>query len=143
VKKAYREYEEYPDAKQHFDAHMERSAKKYVDGLQRAGLQPNAKLSKVISERAAQEASESYNQEFLAVRDHNTHLFEENHHSRMDQIERSSARWRALSNIPIPAAFLLVAWYLYAHANVTMAMLFGAGAIGMFVLGAAFDRARK
>ena len=62
---------DYPDPKHYLDTHIQRSAERYVDGLQRAGLEPNAKLTRAMYERALQEASDGYIQEAKAVRDHN------------------------------------------------------------------------
>lgn len=100
--------QDYEDVQQHFDRHMKRAAERYVEGLQKAGLQPNDTLTRAMAQRAVGEARESYIQDANAILDHNIKMIMKRH-------MRSSARRRAKKRlfIRLPLVLLVAAlnWY--------------------------------
>ena len=100
--------QDYEDVQQHFDRHMKRAAESYVEGLQKAGLQPNDTLTRAMAQRAVEEARESYIQDANAILDHNIKMIMKRH-------MRSSARRRAKKRlfIRLPLVLLVAAlnWY--------------------------------
>jgi hypothetical protein len=136
----------YEDPQRHFEQSMERSAKKYVDGLERAGLEPNAKLTRVMAERALIEAREDYNRRAAETRHHNIGVIVGNHNRRMNEIKRSGHKLRLWTCPPIAALFGFMAWYSFSHpgaAGIIMGVVYVFGALAflaMLVLGAIFDR---
>lgn len=134
------------DPQQHLDRHMERAARQYVDGLQRAGIKPTHKLTKAVAERAAREARASYIQDATDVRDHNIAAIVRNHHRRMNQIKRSGALLRLWTCPTIALLFGLLAWYNFTRGDdVTVGIICAVGGLAfllMLLLGAIFDRPR-
>jgi hypothetical protein len=136
----------YEDPESHFKRHMEQSANKYMDGLQRAGLKPNAKLTRAMAARAANEAGQSYIRETMETRDANISSILKDHNKRMNMIKRQGAALRLKTCPPIAFVFGVLAWYAFNHpvgfipgawiiyACMSLAFLV------MLVLGAIFDR---
>lgn len=137
----------YPDPMQHLERHLQRSAEKYLHGLEQAGLQPTPILTRAIAERAYNEAKASYIQEATQTRNHNIAGILEDHHKRMNAIKKESASLRLKMCPPIILVFSALAWYCLSHANgLAMGIVYAAGALAflaMLVLGAIFDRPRR
>ncbi len=141
--------QEYPDPDRHFEEHIQRSADRYVEGLQQAGLEANPTLTRAMAERARAEAEQSYIQEAQATRDHNVSQVMSSYRQRNNQIKREGARLRLWTCPPIAALFGLMAWYSFSHPGaegVIMGAIYSVGALaflGMLILGAIFDRPRQ
>ena len=133
--------QDYEDVQQHVERHMKRSAEKYVDGLQKAGLQPNARLTKAVAERALAETRENYIQNATALRDRNIKMI-------LKKIRRRSARrrirQRLLLCVPLVLVFGAMAWYSFRYThNVALGAGYISGALILVilsVLGAVFDQ---
>ncbi len=136
--------QEFPDPTSHLERHMEQAAEKYVDGLEKAGLEPNPTLTRAMAERALLDAQVDYIHEATATRDHNIALIVNNHKRRMKQIKREGASLRIKTCPPIILLFGLMAWYSLIHAGgIVTGILFIVGALAflaMLILGPFFDR---
>lgn len=134
-----------PDPKQHLDEHMQRAARKYVDGLRQAGLEPTPTLTRAVAERAGQEAFASYVREAHAIRDQNIALILQDHDRRQQQFRREGARLR-LKVCPFLALwFGLLAWFNVTQHHIVLGIICAIGALAflaMLVFGAIFDRSR-
>jgi hypothetical protein len=70
----------YEDPRQHFENYIGRSADRYADGLRRAGLRPNGKLTRAMADRAARAAREDYEQRANQMLEGNVrHILREYH----------------------------------------------------------------
>lgn len=125
---------------------MGQSAKRYVAGLERAGLEPNERLTRAMAERALIEARKDYNRRAAETQRHNIGVIVENHNRRMNEIKRSGHKLRLWTCPPIAALFGFMAWYSFSHpgaVGVVMGVVYTLGALaflGMLILGAIFDR---
>jgi hypothetical protein len=137
----------YEDPGHHLDRHLQDAAERYVDGLQRTGLQPNDRLTHAIAERTVREAGEHYVQEATDVRDHNIAMSLREHHERLNAIKREGALLRLKMCPPMALVFTLMAWYSFGHSGgLLMTICYGVGALAflaMLVLGAIFDPPRE
>src|SRR5579859_2296869 len=135
------------DPQEHFERHMDRSAKRYVVGLQKAGLEPNDKLTRAMAERALAEARSDYGRTSAEVRDHNLKVIVKGHNRRMNAIKREGASLRLKTCLPIALVLGMLAWYNFGHPGgfwMGVCYLVGAFAfLAMLVLGALFDRPRE
>lgn len=122
----------YPDPDRHFEKHIKRSADRYVEGLEQAGLEANPTLTRAMAERARAEAEQSYVQEAQAVRDHNISQVMRNYRQRNSQINRQGARLALWSCPPVIALFSLMAWYSFSHPGaegIIMGAIYSIGAL--------------
>ncbi len=130
---------------EHFEEHLSRSARRYAEGLIRAGIEPHPILTRAMAERAVQEAQESYIRETLEIRDHHIGVILEEHRQRLNAIKRRGAKLRLLTCPPVALCFGAMAWYSYAHHHFDLVALYTFAALAflaMLVLGAIFDRPR-
>jgi hypothetical protein len=136
----------YPDPDEHFEQHIDRAARRYVDGLSRAGLQPNDRLTRAMAERAWQEAREDYTRQARETFDHNINAILREHHRQMNEIKRSGHRQRLWMCPLIAGIFAGTAYYNVHTHDLLMAAICAAGALAfllMLILGAIFDRPRQ
>jgi len=108
---------EYENPQKHFQRHIQRSADRYMDGLNRAGMKPTPILTRAMSERAAQEARDDYRKHLTAVRDHNIRVIMRNHNKRLKKIKREGASLRLKTCPPIAACFGAMTWYSFIQAR--------------------------
>ncbi len=135
--------QDYEDPQTHLERHMDRAAETYRDGLQKAGLAPNAILTKAMAERALRQAWESYIQQATDIRDRNIDAILREHTARMNVIKRQGSRLRLMTCPPITLFRGIGSWYSFTHTGVMMGMVYAGGALAylaMLILGAIFDR---
>lgn len=135
---------EYEDPHKHLHRSLERSTDRYVQGLHRSGLKPNARLTRAMAERAVREARESYIREATEIRDHNIGVIHRNHQRRLKRIKQEGASLRLKTCPPIAALFGAVAWYCFLQpSGFLLGLLYTFASLAflaMLVLGAIFDR---
>ena len=136
----------YEDPQKHFERSIERSAGRYVDGLNRAGLKPNARLTRAMAERAWQEARNDYTKQAKETHESNIRDIMRKHDQNLKQIKREGASLRLKTCPLIAALFGATAWYNFSQHrpdSFAVGILFTIGALAflaMLVLGAIFDR---
>ena len=125
---------QFQDPDEYLGQHMEAAAERYMDGLQRAELKPNNRLTRAMSERAFHEASVGYQQHLDETLHHNVQNIMRDHQRRDRQIRREGASW-GLKIFPIiTLVFALIAWYDFGHGDPGMWIIYAAGALVFFVL---------
>ncbi len=132
---------------QYFDRYLDQAADRYVQGLKRAGLRPNARLTKAVAERAAREAYDGYMRQLNEARNHDIQIILYAYHLQMKTLKQESARLRLKVCLPLAALFGGLAWYSGTHSGFIAgsSLLFALGVgvlLAVIVLGAIFDRAR-
>lgn len=131
---------------EHFEEHLSRSARRYVEGIQRAELSSNPTLERAMAEWAVQEATDSYIRETLEIRDHNIGVIMEQHRQRLNAIKRRGAKLRLWTCPPIALCFGFMAWYSFTYGDSLLIGLCYLAAslafLAMLVVGAIVDRPR-
>jgi Flp pilus assembly protein TadB len=134
----------YPDPEEHLTQYMERAAERYMDGLSRAGLKPNDRLTRAMARRALHSAQEDYMRQARETRDHNINAILREHHREMNEIKRRGHQQRLWMCPLIAGIFAGVAYYNLVHTHdLLMAAICAAFALAfllMLILGAIFDR---
>lgn len=124
----------YQDPDEYVGKRMEAAADRYMDGLQRAGLKPNDRLTRAMSERAYHEASAGYQQYLDETLHQNVQSIMRDHQERERQIRREGASW-GLKIFPIITLVVaLLAWYNFWHGDPGMWIIYAAGALAFFAL---------
>lgn len=95
---------QYPDPQEHFNNYMERAARNYADGLQKANVEPSPILDRAMSRRISKNAQEDYEEQAALVLLHNLSENHKKYKPQEDKIRRSNAIAR---NIICPFAILL------------------------------------
>jgi hypothetical protein len=113
---------------------MEHAAHRYGDGLQRAGLQPNRKLTRAMAERARESAYEDYEKQSYRTFKGNIDTILSDYHQRDRQIKREGAR---MAWLICPFAMLLfgfVSWFNFHQGDVNTGLLSALGSLAFLLM---------
>lgn len=125
---------EYEDPEKYRKQHIEQSAKKYMHGLQKAGLKPNPTLTRAVAERAVEEAHTSYVQEAHAIRDHNVKIILKDHKKRVRQIRRSTHKRRLFCCLMIALFFAFLSWYNVSQGGFGEGVIYAIGSLSFLAM---------
>lgn len=119
----------YEDPGHHFQRSVGRAADCYLHGLDRAGLQPNKKLTQAMAERAALAARADYETHSYQTFEGNVHSILNDYHQRDRQIKREGARlaWRTCPLIAL--IFGALSWSAFHQGDAGMGLLYAVGAL--------------
>ena len=140
---------QYQNPDQYMRTALQRAAEREAKNLEQAAIAPNETLTEALTERALEEAYDSYVRDALEVRDHNIGVILQDHHRRMNAVKREGATMRWWMCPLLSLVFAILAWYSFAQAtssSVVLGWLYSVGSLAflaMLVLGAVFDRLRQ
>ena len=119
---------------EYYHQHMKEAADRYMDGLHRAELKPNAKLTRAMGERAYHNASAGYRQHLDEAYHHNVQHIVHEHRLRDRQIKREGVRF-GLKVFPfISLIFAFSAWLDFFYGDPGTWLICAIGAAFFLVL---------
>lgn len=124
----------YEDPHQHFERYIGRAADRYADGLQRAGLQPNEKLTRAMAERAFYAAREDYERQSAQTYENNIVRILHEHRARDKQIRREGARLAWITAPLVMLVFGVCAWFNWHAGEWEMALVYMAGVLAFLLM---------
>jgi hypothetical protein len=133
----------YEDPRQHFERHVDRAARQYVDGMQRLDLEPHPRLMRAIAERTLREAQDDYQHQCETTLSHNIDVIVRKHRYNMNEIKRSGAKMRRMLCPAIALWFGFIAWLNFSGGDKNMGILlamFASAFLLMLIFGEIFDR---
>jgi hypothetical protein len=139
----------YRNHRQFVREQMEQEADRYMDGLQKAGLPPNARLTRAMAERASNKAEERYREHVSETFYQNTQHIMRTHKREMNQIKREGTRFGLKVILPIALFLGGLAWYSYGHPGwfIPGAWIcyaaFALALLSILALGAIFNRPER
>jgi hypothetical protein len=126
--------QQYPDPEQHFANHIRRAADRYADGVKRADLEMNEKLTRAKAQHAAEAARIDYEQRAYGTLINNIKTISSRSRQRDQQIRREGAQLGMKICPPIMLAFGAIAWLNFSHSNPTMGIVYCIGACAFMVM---------
>lgn len=130
-----------PDPHEYMKQRLQDAAQRDAERLRMAELTPNETLTQALSERALQEAINSYMQEASGTLEHNIRWIVRDERKRIRQIERRTTRISITVFSLIALCCAAIAGFDFAQHAPLMGVVFIAGAVlAMATLGALINR---